>query len=306
MKLCLGIGELMVEMAPTQTPDLWQRGYAGDVFNSLYYARMMMPDDWQVAFHTGLGTDQLSDDMIDFMVSHNIICDNIPRIEHRTAGLYMIQLQDGERHFSYWRNDSAARLMMRDPKQLADKLAKAQYIFLSGISLAILTADERTDLLDLIRSTKNADRTVFFDSNIRPKLWASPDEMRAAITEAGRIADIVLPSLDDEQACFGDADDTEVAARYLAWGAQVVIVKNGTAPALFATTSGHKHIAPMPVDNMRDSTAAGDAFNGAFMARLAAGDKMDDAIVAAHKCAAIVVTHIGALAPKDLFTNADG
>jgi sugar/nucleoside kinase (ribokinase family) len=33
---------------------------------------------------------------------------------------------------------------------------------------------------------------------------------------------------------------------------------------------------------------------------------MEDAIQAAHKCAAIVVTHIGALAPKDLFTNAGG
>ena len=306
MKLCLGIGELMVEMAPTQTPDLWQRGYAGDVFNSLYYAGMMMPDDWKVAFHTGLGTDQLSDDIIDFMASHNITCDNIPRIENRTAGLYMIQLHDGERYFSYWRNDSAARLMMRDPEQLADKLRTARYIYLSGISLAILTADERTQLLDMVRSAKTPDKTVFFDSNIRPKLWASADEMRNSITDAGRVADIVLPSLEDEQATFGDAEDTDVAARYLALGAQAVIIKNGAASVLLATTSGQRYFTACPIGKMIDSTAAGDAFNGAFIARLAAGDNMEDAIQAAHKCAAIVVTHIGALAPKDLFTNADG
>ena len=306
MKLCLGIGELMVEMAPTQTPDLWQRGYAGDVFNSLYYARMMMPDDWNVAFHTGLGTDQLSDDIIDFIASHNIACDNIPRIENRTAGLYMIHLQDGERYFSYWRNDSAARLMMRDPEQLAVKLRTARHIYLSGISLAILTADERTQLLGMIRSAKTPDKTVFFDSNIRPKLWANADETRNSITEAGRVADIVLPSLEDEQATFGDAEDTDVTARYLALGARAVIIKNGAAPALLATTSGQRYFPACPAGKMIDSTAAGDAFNGAFMARLAAGDNMEDAIQAAHKCAAMVVTHIGALAPKDLFTNAGG
>jgi sugar/nucleoside kinase (ribokinase family) len=42
------------------------------------------------------------------------------------------------------------------------------------------------------------------------------------------------------------------------------------------------------------------------MARLAAGDSIDDAIKAAHKCAAIVITHIGALAPKHLFSNEFG
>lgn len=306
MTLCLGIGELMVELAPTQTPNLLQRGFAGDVFNSLYYARMMMPQDWRVALHTGLGTDQLSDDMIDFMENHHITCDNIPRIENRTVGLYMIQLHDGERRFSYWRNDSAARLMMRDPEQLADKLANARYIYLSGITLAILTPDDRAHLLSLIASDKNADKTVFFDSNIRPKLWDSMDEMREAITEAGRIADVILPSLDDEKMVFGDNDDIDVATRYLALGAEAVIVKNGSAPTLFSTASGHQHYAPCPIDSMIDSTAAGDAFNGAIMARLAAGDSIDDAIKAAHKCAAIVITHIGALAPKHLFSNEFG
>ena len=302
MKLCLGIGEMMVELAPYQTPNLLQRGFAGDVFNSLYYARIMMPDDWSVAFHTGLGTDQLSDDMIDFMASHHISCDNIPRIENRTAGLYMIQLHDGERSFSYWRNESAARLMMRDPALLADKLASAHFIYLSGITLAILSADDRATLLGLIKSAKNADKTVFFDSNIRPKLWPNADEMRSAISEAGGVADIIMPSLDDEKMAFGNSDDIDVAARYLALGAKAVIVKNSAAPALLATASGHQHFAPGPVDSVIDSTAAGDAFNGAFMARMAAGDNMEDAIKAAHKCAAIVVRHIGALAPKHLFT----
>ena len=72
MKTCLGIGEVMVELAATKTPDLLQRGFAGDVFNSLYYAQMFLPDEWRVGFHTGLGVDQISDEIIAFMARHNI------------------------------------------------------------------------------------------------------------------------------------------------------------------------------------------------------------------------------------------
>ena len=100
MPLCLGIGELMVELAPSDSPDHLRRGFAGDVFNTLYYARMLMPADWQIGFHTAFGTDTLSDDMMAFIAQHNIDCTNTPRIEGRSPGLYMINLQDGERSFS--------------------------------------------------------------------------------------------------------------------------------------------------------------------------------------------------------------
>ena len=295
MNLCLGIGEVMVELAPTGSADLLQRGFAGDVFNALFYARMLMPDDWTVGFHTGLGTDQLSDDMVDFIQGQRIEIDDIPRIENRTAGLYLIQLRDGERSFSYWRNRSAARLMLCQPDLLAAKLAAARYVYLSGITLAILAPDDRALLLEMVRGVKAAGATVFFDSNIRPKLWDDADEMRAAIMAAGQIADIVLPSLDDEVAAFQDDAAHAVAARYLGAGATTVIVKNAGDPALVADGQGTRLIAPPRIAEMVDSTAAGDAFNGAFMAGLAAGKDTDSAVLAAHQCAARVVGHHGAL-----------
>jgi 2-dehydro-3-deoxygluconokinase len=184
---------------------------------------------------------------------------------------------------------------------LAEKLATAQYVYLSGISLAILPPQGRTALLQMIKAAKTPDKTVFFDSNIRPKLWENADIMRACVAEAGSIADIVLPSLDDEGIAFGDRHAADVAARYLSWGADHVIVKNGAAPTLSADASQQHLISPEPVAHIIDSTAAGDAFNGALMACLAAGKKMDDAIINAQQCSAIVVTHNGALIPQNHF-----
>ena len=56
----------------------------------------------------------------------------------------------------------------------------------------------------MVAQVRGADRKVFFDSNIREKLWPDAAEMRSIITAAGAVADIVLPSLDDEKRSFGD------------------------------------------------------------------------------------------------------
>ena len=157
----------MVELAPSDSPNSLRRGFAGDVFNTLYYARLLMPADWKVGFHTAFGTDSLSDDMMAFIARQNIDCLNTPRIEGGSPGLYMIHLRDGERSFSYWRNASAARQLMREPDLLAAKLVAAQFIYLSGITLAILSTADRQLLLKMVAQVRGADRTVFFDSNLR-------------------------------------------------------------------------------------------------------------------------------------------
>ena len=299
MPLCLGIGELMVELAPSGSPDSLRRGFAGDVFNTLYYARLLMPADWQVGFHTAFGADSLSDDMMAFIARHNIDCLNTPRIEGGSPGLYMIHLRDGERSFSYWRNASAARQLMRQPDLLAAKLAAARFIYLSGITLAILSPADRQLLLKMVAQVRGADRTVFFDSNIREKLWSDAAEMRSVITAAGAVADIALPSLDDEKRSFGDADAHAVADRYRGWGAQTVVIKDGVAPALLVDADNAVWLAPKTVHSPVDSTAAGDAFNGGLMAGVARGKTVREAIPNAHDCAARVVLHPGALAPAE-------
>jgi 2-dehydro-3-deoxygluconokinase len=300
MPLCLGIGELMVELAPSDSPDHLRRGFAGDVFNTLYYARMLMPADWQIGFHTAFGTDTLSDDMMDFIAQHNIDCTNTPRIEGRSPGLYMITLQDGERSFSYWRTISAARLLMRNPDLLAAKLADARFIYLSGITLAILSPADRQLLLEMIAQVRSADRTVFFDSNIREKLWPDGEEMRVAIKAAGAVTDIVLSSLDDEKRGFGDADAPAVADRYLGWGVQAVVIKDGAAPSLLVDGNDAVWLPPDMVHLPVDSTAAGDAFNAGLLAGMAAGKTIREAIPGAHALAAQVVLHPGALVPADI------
>lgn len=302
MPTILGIGECMVELSLAGS-GLWRQAFAGDVFNALWYARALSSDDVDVAFHTALGTDPLSAQMIEFAKSARIDCAKIPRLEDRRPGLYSIHLNGAERSFTYWRDTSAARMMMRDPDLLWPKVEAADIIYLSGITLAILPPKDCETLLHNLQHRKRATAVIAFDPNIRPHLWQEKDRMRAVISQAASLSDIVLPSFDDEHAAFGDASPEETAKRYHASGADHVVVKNGPANTVHLQAGIMTAFPVTPIDGVIDTTAAGDSFNGAYIAALLAGLSTSGAIGVAQVCAGQVITHKGALVPISELTK---
>ena len=105
----LGLGECMVEMAPTDRAGHFAQGFAGDVFNTLWYAARLLGAGWRVRFFSALGTDPLSDELVEFAQKAGVDCSAALRLEGAMPGLYLIRLRDGERRFLYWRRQSAAR-----------------------------------------------------------------------------------------------------------------------------------------------------------------------------------------------------
>lgn len=304
-KRFLGIGECMVELAP-EGPGLWRQGFAGDVFNALWYARAALGEEDAVGFHTGLGRDALSAEFEEFAESHGIGLGESPRFDDATLGLYAIRLRDGERSFSYWRDTSAARRLASDRARLERRVAEADLVYLSGISIAILPPEDR-DGLYAVLATARSRCTVAFDPNVRPRLWSDAETMREEMNRFAGVARIVLPGLEDEglltdATADGTSDVTAVptaetvARRYLALGAERVIVKDGGRRV---TVRGDVRLdLPLePIGTPLDTTGAGDAFAGTCLAELLAGEPVEVAIARAHACAAVVVMTRGALCP---------
>ena len=301
----LGIGECMVELFP-EGPGLWRQGFAGDVFNALWYARAYVGADARVGFHTGLGRDALSGQLEAFLDEHGIDLGDSPRFDDRTLGLYAIHLDGGERSFSYWRDASAARRLAADPGRLARRVAGAELVYVSGITLAILAPPDLDALCEVLAAARG-ERTVAFDPNVRPRLWADPARMRPSIERVAALADVVLPGVEDETFLAGPGTAEEVARRYAGFGAGLVVVKDGArdvlargvAPALGGRAAEPVDVAlaTTPIDAPLDTTGAGDAFAGAFLAGLLAGQGVAGAIGQAQRCAATVVMTRGALCP---------
>ena len=300
--LLLSIGECMVELMQAEG-GLMRKSFAGDTFNTAYYARQYLPADWSVDYFSAVGRDAISDEMLAFMQGHGIGTGHVARIEGRSPGLYMIHLRDGERSFSYWRSVSAAKLLARDGDRLRAALDTSDILVFSGITLAILPAEDVETLLSELRRARATGKRVVFDPNIRPRLWDNAERMRATITEGGRAATLVMPSLDDETTHFGDASLEETIARYRALGVENIVVKDGGKGATLVFGKERSHVPSAEVRTIVDTTSAGDSFNGAFLARLATGDSPQEAARFAAEVAAAVIQHHGALVAKEKLPN---
>ena len=297
--LFLSIGESMVELSPGAGDD-WRLGYAGDSFNTAWYARRTLGPEWRVGYLTRIGTDKFSDAMADFIADAGIEDGFLTRDADRGVGLYAISLDRGERSFTYWRGQSAARLLADDRAALDAAFAQAAVLYLSGITLAVLEGDGRQVLLDAVAAARATGAQVVFDPNLRPRLWESRDAMRDWVMRAAGGADIVLPSFDDEAAHFGDADPQATIDRLRGAGAGLVVVKNGGAAVQFAGPDGAGTIDGLAMQQPVDTTAAGDSFNAGFLAALLDGAPVKAAIRAGHAIATQVVMQRGALCPINL------
>ncbi len=298
-KTFLSVGECMIEMASLGGAD-FRLGFAGDTMNTAWYARACLsPHDWNVAYFTSLGRDVYSDKMLDFFESNGIETRLIQRHATRRPGLYMIEIDNGERSFTYWRDQSAAKTLADDRATLSAAFLSADTIYFSGITAAILSESGRNNLLEELKAARQAGKTIVFDPNLRPRLWSSTEEMRSVTTQAASVADILLPSFDDEAATFGDRDLNACADRYLAAGAKMVLVKNGGGPMLFADQNGRHETSAIERIQPVDTTGAGDSFNGGFLSALIGGAAPDEAIAAGHAVSLQVIMHRGALLPMN-------
>lgn len=292
----VSIGECMGELSEAEMPTLLNMGFAGDTLNTAFYLRHSLGPDWQVDYLTAVGADGLSDRMVDFFRAEGIGTDHIRRLPDKTIGLYYITLKDGERSFTYWRSDSAAKRLASDPEALRRALQGADIAYWSGITLAILSNQDRLALIEALSHFAGGGGTVVFDPNLRPRLWDNTEVMRGWIHRAAAISNLCLPSFEDEATWFGDDDPQATIRRYRAEGVRRVVVKNGAGAVTFTCEDGSIDTLGVPsAKRVVDTTAAGDSFNAGFLAAEINGATTHEAIASGARLATNVIGARGAL-----------
>lgn len=298
------IGECMVEFL-RQEDGLWRQGFAGDSLNVAWALRALLPGAVRVDYLTRVGSDGLSQAMVDMFDAAGIGTGWISRDDRRTVGLYTIATDPaGERSFSYWRSDSAARALAQDARHLGRALEGADLIYLSGITLAILPPPGRAQLLAALARHRAGQARVAFDPNFRRRLWSGIEEARQSLAAMAAGADILLPTHEDEMMAFGDADAAATRARYKGLGVPEVIVKDGARPTLWHLAGAEGASPVHPARRVVDTTGAGDSFNGAYLAATLAGQPVARAVALAQAVSARVIGERGALLPPDALRQA--
>lgn len=288
----VAFGECMIELA--RDGQGTRIGFAGDTANTAtYLARLGV----RTAYMTAVGADAWSADMKANWAGEGIALSMVLTHPTRAPGLYAISVNaTGERSFTYWRDQSAARAFFQCPgvDEALRRAASTGLFYLTGISLAILSPSERRRIVALACEARAAGKQVVFDPNYRPRLWPSVEGFKASVLELAPALTMALPSFDDEANGWGDASPEATLARWQGLGVGEVVVKHGALGAL--TVDGW---APArTVHDVLDTTGAGDSFNAGYLARRLAGDGPLAAAGFAARLAAEVVRHPGAIIPK--------
>lgn len=292
----LGVGEAMLEFAAIGD-GLYRRGFAGDTLNTCWHMAQILGARGQVSFYTRVGADPFSTELLSFIEEGGIDIERIARDSIRSLGLYVISLSGAERSFSYWRDASAARGLADDPAAIEDALRRCGLIHVSGITLAVIGAAGRSNLIEALRAARAAGGLISFDPNLRRRLWESEADIRRAMAQMFSITDIALPSFDDEASLWGDETPTATLARIAAWGVNEVVVKNGDGDVALAFGGVHEQVATPAVATVRDTTGAGDAFNAGYLAGRWVGMSPAMSCAVGQRVAAEVIGHFGAMAP---------
>ena len=285
------IGEAMIELS--MAADEVQLGFAGDTLNTAIYLKRSAPT-LDVQFVTALGSDNFSMRMMDFFNKNKIMTDAVQTVQGKSPGLYAIETDaSGERAFTYWRSNSAARMLFQREQGLDfSAIASADIIYLSAISLAILPHNVRLALRDVISASK---AQFAFDSNYRPALWENAETARTTVASFWDITDICLPSIDDEMSLFGETA-AQVENRFIEMNRNGALKRGANGP--LSLTPLESEIEFTKVDKVTDTTAAGDSFNGGYLAAVLTGHCQEKALLNAHNLSCEVISQRGAIIPE--------
>ncbi|OYY72944.1 MAG: 2-dehydro-3-deoxygluconokinase [Sphingomonas sp. 28-63-12] len=288
------VGEGMLELSRRGAE--WTLGYGGDTLNTaVHLARY----GFDTEYFSALGNDpfsvQLRADWQQAGLGTNFVLTD----PTRQAGLYAITTDPaGERSFTYWRADSAARQMFSLPESphVEAMAGAADLLVFSLVTLAILPPEGRERLLAVCRAVRSHGGKVAFDGNYRPRLWANRKQAGGARDAAISCADFGLPTFEDEAMLCGTTNPARVADDWYALGCKEVIVKLGSEGCLLP--DGRAHPPAMKLAP-KDTSGAGDAFNAGYLAARLSGASPEAAAQAGHKLAAWTVMRSGAIPQRD-------
>lgn len=300
------IGECMVELQ--KSGELYKQTFGGDTLNTaLYLSRLTRNLGVTTRYITGLGKDPFSQQMLASWQQEGINTDEVFISDKHLPGMYLIETSaDGERRFFYWRDNAAAKFWLdticRNDNSKAhtqQRLNSQQFIYLSGISLAILPEHSRQCLLEMLQQAKQHGAKIVFDNNYRPALWPSKQAAQQAYQQMLNLTDIAFLTFDDEQLLYGDIHETESIVRTQQYGVKEIVIKRGADACIVVINNQHIEVPANKINHIVDTTAAGDSFSAGYLACRILGGSPCDAAKTGHLLAGTVIQHRGAIIPSE-------
>lgn len=266
MPQLLSLGELLIDFTPTgTTPDgrlLFARNPGGAPANVAVQA---LRAGVSSGFVGRVGKDMFGDFLAKTLTDCGVNTEGLSQDETVATTLAFVQLSDdGDRDFSFYRNPGADTQLR--PEHVPQGLLEQCELLCFG-SLLLTNEPSRSTVTELVKAARTMGKITAYDPNWRPPLWASEAEGVAQMQSLIPYADVMKVSDEELALLIGKGSIEDGAAELLAQGVSLVVVTLGARGChVFARDFSVRRNTYNT--KVIDTTASGDSFFGAFLARV--------------------------------------
>jgi len=217
-----------------------------------------------------LGEDMFGDFLLDSLASAGVGTSAIVRTREAKTALAFVALDAaGERSFSFYRPPAADLLFTCDDFRV-DGFEGVGSFHVCSNSLTEAAIAQTT--LNGMARARAAGAVVSLDLNLRPALWPAGTDPSPRLWHALEQADLVKLSREEldylaRPSGGGIQGEAMVRERILRGTARCLIITDGASAIQWFTRNDCGQVGSFEVD-VRDTTAAGDAFVGGLLFRL--------------------------------------
>lgn len=262
----VAMGELLVDFTPAGISEngrrLFEQNPGGAPVNML---AAVSKAGLSTAFIGKVGNDMHGCFLKETLLKEGIDASGLIMADDVFTTLAFVSLtEQGERDFAFARKPGAdTRICF---KEVNAQLVQQTKIFHVG-SLSLTDEPARTTTFQAVKSAKEYGAVISYDPNYRAPLWESREMAIERMRSMIPFADMMKIS-DEETELLTPYRNPREAAEYLIQkGIKIVAVTLGAYGVLVCNKEG-SHMVPGYRSRVRDTTGAGDAFWGGFVARL--------------------------------------
>jgi fructokinase len=256
-----------------------------------------------------VGKDRFGDFLISALKSYGVDTSLVKQHDSASTALAFVFLDDrGERSFEFFRDQTADMLL--SPFDVKDQWFMNSNIFHFCSNTLTETALAETTLV-AIEKAKKQGNLVSFDINLRHNLWQAGQADSEIVKSCFKFVDLIKVSREELDYLEPQGEMTFVKAA-AAEGVKLILITDGGNPVKVIAKGIFSEITP-PETQVVDTTAAGDAFTGAFLFALAQQADLTKALqdqqtleeitLFASRCGAFTVARQGAFTALPAFDD---
>ncbi len=234
-----------------------------------------------VTFIARIGTDIFGSQSMEKFHDEGIETGWVTRDNSVSSGVALILVDRSGENIIAVASGANAKLSEADVLGARERIESADVLLLQ-LEVPLETVRKAAELADAagVKVILNPAPAQPLDSDLLRHITVlTPNE-----TETGILTGI---KVDDESAC------REAARKLRSQGATNVVITRGAQGSFLSSPDGERAIPSRKVEAV-DTTAAGDAFNGALAVMLAAGKPLPEAVRLANLAGALAATRMGA------------